>query len=179
MASEPQAQWSPVEPNSRHPFTIGSLNVIRSVCEPFPEHTHLTPNFVMWTGGIAGEGEDADIPVIFGQVVASTSSGGHMVGVTVAASCYPGQGYQFNPRDEVIADDFLEEWAPWAAHIIWDFATSQSRLIVSGLLDSTLSLPRTTPIPDLKFAQKHKRHDHQDNEETGSGSNTPDGSSSH
>ena len=155
MAPEPEGRWlSPVEPNPRHPFTIGFLHVVRSVCDANTEEGLDEPLFELWPGGVTTTEKDPDHPVIFGQVLAATTSGKHMAGVTVAASCIPGEGYEFDPRDPIAANAFLKEWGPWSAHLIWDFATTQLRLITSGLADSALNLGSVTPNPHLALADE-------------------------
>lgn len=155
MASEPEGRWfSPVEPNPQHPFTIGFLHVVRSICDANPEDGVDEPQFSLWSGGVTTTEKDLEHPVLFGQVVASTTTGAHMAGVTVAASCIPGEGFKFDPRDPTDANAFLKEWGPWAAHVIWDFATTQLRLVTSGLADSSLDLGSMTPEPYLVLADE-------------------------
>lgn len=144
-----QSTSIPVPFSDDLPYTVGGLQVLRSICNQVPVNTPtLDHSFTYWLAPFApGQTDEARVIAVCGEVTTANASNTHMLGVTVAALVKVHGAVEVDFKVGAAPDDVREQIGNWAAHLLWDFSTAQLRMIASGLTDPQLELPRVTPLP--------------------------------
>lgn len=127
-------------------LTPGGIQVVRSICNPAPEPDELGDVFTAYLAPV----EDPPHPMfgVVGEVQTSNLQRTHMLGVTVVLFVSMNQQVP-DLNDPEVYRTFAERVVPWSAHILWDMATTQLRLVASGLLHADMNITPVTPEPIL------------------------------
>jgi len=133
---------------------IGGLEVLRVVCQP----TDADDAPLRWAIGSIPvrladpEGADSPAPLgLFGDLLAVQD--GQLVGATARIMFAPDTTTWDDETPEGL-NEITEHFAGWAAHMLWDAASSAARTVVAlcGTVGS-IALPRATPPHDLILVQ--------------------------
>lgn len=150
------------------PYVHGSLQVVRSVCDPLQNpREDFDHSFIMWVlpkEGTEGEHHPRQL-MLLTQVEALNSARTHHLGVASVSVLMLSPNADVDVSDRESRNRFLETWGPSMAHVSWDYCTNHIRLLASGLPVPSVNLETTTPIPSLRFEDADDEMD-QDGEET-------------
>ena len=134
---------------------IGGLEVFRVVCQP----TDADDTPLRWAIGsmqvrLAGPGgADGPVPLgLFGDLF--TIQDGQLVGATARIMFASDSHTTWDDETPEGLNEITEHFAGWAAHMLWDAASSAARTVVAlcGTVGS-IALPRATPPHDLILVQ--------------------------